>query len=74
MAGPTVPQLEVLALTICETLALFFVSALCVNLIRLFLCDDTLQRLGSIHASLTCLCFNNNNRIKGEDLVPVKCI
>ena len=33
----------ILALTLCESLAFFFVSPYCVNLIRLFLCDDTLQ-------------------------------
>ena len=37
-------QLEAfLALTICESLALFFVSSRCVNLIRVFLHDDTLH-------------------------------
>ena len=35
--------------------------------------DDTLQYLGSLHESLTFLCFNKNT-ISGEDLVPVKCI
>ena len=32
-----------LALTICESLALFFVSSWCVNLIRVSLHDDTLH-------------------------------
>ena len=32
-----------LALTVCESGALFFVSSQCVNLIRLFLCVDTLN-------------------------------
>ena len=45
----------------------------CINLIILFLYDDTLQELGILHTSLTLLCFNND-RIQGEDLVPVKCI
>ena len=44
LARPTVAQLEVsLALTICESGASFFVSSWCVNLIRLFLCDDALH-------------------------------
>ena len=41
------------------------------NLIRSFLHDDTLQWLGSLHASLIVLC-HNNNRIYGEDLVLFK--
>ena len=39
-----------LALTICESLALFFVSSWCVNLIRVFLHDDTLHYLEVFHA------------------------
>ena len=49
-----------LALTICESETLFFVSSQCVNLIRLFLCVDTLYLLGSLHATKQFLCFNNN--------------
>ena len=45
-------QLEVsLALTICESRAFFFVSSWCVNLIRVFLHDNTLQKLEGFHAS-----------------------
>ena len=40
-----------LSLTICESWALFFVSSWCVNLIRVFLHDDTLQLLDGLHAS-----------------------
>ena len=40
-----------LALTVCGSCALFFVSSWCVGLIRLFLCYGTLQWLGaSMHA------------------------
>ena len=34
-----------------ECRALFFVSSWCVNLIRVFLHDDTLHKLDSLHAS-----------------------
>ena len=45
-------ELEVfLALTICDSCALFFVSSWCVNLIRVFLHDDTLHELEGLHAS-----------------------
>ena len=65
-----VAQLGVsIALTMCESWALFFVSSQCANFIRLFLCDDASHKLGS----KTVLCFNNNI-INGEDLAPVKCI
>ena len=37
----------------------FFILSLCVNCIRLFLCDNALYNLGSYKM----LCFNNN-RIK----------
>ena len=40
-----------LDLTICESCDLFFVSSYCVNLIRLFLCGDSLHKLGSTPAS-----------------------
>ena len=40
-----------LALTICESLALFFVSSWCSNLIRVFFHDDTLHYLDGLHAS-----------------------
>ena len=45
-----------------ETLAgfHFFVSSLCVNLTRLFLCDDTLHTLGNSMRAKQFLCFNNN--------------
>ena len=40
-----------LALTICESCAIFFVSSWCVNLIRVFLHDDTLHKLEGLYAS-----------------------
>ena len=40
-------------LTTCKSWANFLVSSLCVDLIWLFHHDDTLQYLGSLHASLT---------------------
>ena len=41
LARPFVAQLEGFFTSICDFLALFFVWSYCVNLIRLFLCDDT---------------------------------
>ena len=43
--------------SIFELGALFFVSKQSVNLIRLFLCGDALQWLGSLRASLTFFVF-----------------
>ena len=40
-----------LALTVLGSWALLFVSSWCVNLIRVFLHDDTLRYLGGLHAS-----------------------
>ena len=42
-----------LAQTICESLVFFFVSSEQVNLIRWFLCDDTLQQFKNLHAIYT---------------------
>ena len=45
-------QLEFfLALTICESWALFFVYSWCSNLIRVFVHDDKLHMLDGLHAS-----------------------
>ena len=40
---PEIPERFSLALTICESWALFFVSSWCSNLIRVFFHDDTLH-------------------------------
>ena len=40
-----------LALTICESQAFFSVSSKCVSFIKLFVCDDVLHKLESLHAS-----------------------
>ena len=50
-------------LAFCGSWPLFFVPSWCVGLIGLFLCDGALQWLGSLHASFTCLCFNNGGVI-----------
>ena len=64
LVGRTVAQLEVFFSSDYLWVVTLFVSSHGVNLIGLFLCDDALQQLGRLHASLTL----------HEDLVPVKYI
>ena len=52
-----------LTLTFCESWDNFFVSSRCVNLIRLFICDDALRGLGIFGFS--------NNRVWGECLASM---
>ena len=53
-----------LALTICESWALFLVSSWCVNLIRVFLHDDTLHLLEGFHASWTFLVLQQQQNLE----------
>ena len=59
--GPSWLNLRLfIALTICESLAIFVVSSKCVNLIRLFLGDDALHSKEASMRFKQFLCFDNN--------------
>ena len=43
----------------CDNERAVFASSLCVNLITLLFCDETLHLTEGLHARLICLCLNN---------------
>ena len=64
-----------LALAVCGSWALFFVSSWCVALVGMFLHGGALCWLDGLRSVMAeDFLYFNNSRISGEDLVPVECI